>query len=651
MNNFRDECIDEKIVYNGRRALRLIKKMSLRTKTHYKRSIGKNVVFLIRGFEHCFEPQCNKENLMIRRVLLKAGLLIVLSFSLNACKNVTAPPATIPPPGETPAAQVPTPVAQVTSLPAPTEPSEPAAEPRRTVGERIATVAFNQEFDQLNPLYAQALSSLIVQEIWNCRAWNFDVQNNPQPVLVQEIPSAQNGGISPDGREITLKLRPGIVWSDGQPITSQDFVFTYQMITNPANAVPDITPYDLVENVTAPDQQTVVVRFREPNASWLHTLWEVLMPAHVLEPVFAASGTIQNAEWNRTPSVSCGPYVYESWETGEAVTFKTNENNWRDFPVLGKIIVKFYPDDATKAQGIISGESDLAIFLIDGATQVPLLRDAGMQILPVDAGYKEGMFFFLDPTAGNPALQDVRVRQAIAMAIDRNAIIQSIYSSAVTPAVSYWDNTPYIDPSLQPWQFDAEKAKSLLDEAGWVDSNGNGARDKDGVELSLTYGTTTSTVRQAVQSAIQQQLQAVGVLVELSNYDPTTFFGGVDQGGPAASGQLDIFEYSVRTTNYPDPGTNDFNCDAIPSADNTQGTNWAYLCDQELDDLLELQATQIDLTQRQQTFHSISKIIYDKVYFIGLWTDPDYWSANPRLLNVKLSPITPFFNVAEWDIK
>jgi ABC-type transport system substrate-binding protein len=158
-------------------------------------------------------------------------------------------------------------------------------------------------------------------------------------------------------------------------------------------------------------------------------------------------------------------------------------------------------------------------------------------------------------------------------------------------------------------------------------------------------------VRQAVQSAIQQQLQAVGVLVELSNYDPTTFFGGVDQGGPAASGQLDIFEYSVRTTNYPDPGTNDFNCDAIPSADNTQGTNWAYLCDQELDDLLELQATQIDLTQRQQTFHSISKIIYDKVYFIGLWTDPDYWSANPRLLNVKLSPITPFFNVAEWDIK
>jgi len=89
-----------------------------------------------------------------------------------------------------------------------------------------------QDFDTLNPLYAQALSSVYTQSIWNCRPWNFDDQNNPLPVLVQELPSLENGGISEDGRVITLKLRDDITWSDGQPITAQDFVFTYEMITD-----------------------------------------------------------------------------------------------------------------------------------------------------------------------------------------------------------------------------------------------------------------------------------------------------------------------------------------------------------------------------------------------------------------------------------
>jgi peptide/nickel transport system substrate-binding protein len=588
---------------------------------------------------------------MLRRSIPVIGLFALLLFSLSACQSENIPPTSETIQTESPAAQAPAPVIETTIIPVQPEESAQSPDLRRTVGEKTATIAFNQEFDMLNPLYAQALSAQIVYGIWSCRAWDFDIHENPIPVLVEEIPSVKNNGISADGREITLRLKNDIRWSDGEAITSQDFIFTHQMIIDPLNNISDLTPFDQVEAVSAPDAKTVIVRFKEPYAAWLHTLYKVLLPAHVLEPVFAAEGSIQEAAWNLRPEVGCGPYVYESQVAGESFTFKTNEAYWLDYPVIGKINIRFYPDDASKAQAIITGEADLSIFLIDGATQVPIMKNANMQILQVNSGYKEGIFFLLDPTNGHPALQDDRVRQAIAMAIDRDAVIAKVYNGDRQPIISYWDNTPYIDPSLQPWAFDPEKAKGLLDEAGWVDTNANGSRDKDGVEIMLTYGTTTSAVRQSAQAEIQSYLAQIGVLVTPTNYDNTIFFSDIEQGSPAATGQLDLFQYSARTFNFPDPGTFDFRCDHIPSAELPQGENWSYLCDEELEELFNLQAAQIDFEERQQSFHQISKLIVEKAYFVGLWTDPDFWAANPRLKNVQISGITPFYNILEWDIQ
>jgi peptide/nickel transport system substrate-binding protein len=182
-----------------------------------------------------------------------------------------------------------------------------------------------------------------------------------------------------------------------------------------------------------------------------------------------------------------------------------------------------------------------------------------------------------------------------------------------------------------------------------VDSNANGIRDKDGVELIFTYGTTTNELRQAVQNSATAQLAEVGVKLEPTSYDSGTFFQGYNEGGPAATGQLDIFQYAPRTRNYPDPGTYDFLCSQIPSV-NELGENWSWLCDQELDQLLQQQATQIDFAQRQDTLHQITKKVFEQAYFVGLWDDPDRWVAAARLLNVSLSGITPFYNIYEWDI-
>ena len=519
---------------------------------------------------------------------------------------------------------------------------KPAAGPAKT-----ATFIWTQEPDVLNPLYTNMWFSSITQQIWNCWAWDFDDQNNPHPVLVKEMPSEENGGISPDGRVITLKLRDDIVWSDGTPITSEDFVFTYEMTMNPKNTVASTFPYDKLEKVEAPDPKTVVMTFKEPFAAWQATLWHGLLPAHVLRPVFEKEGTIDNAEWNRAPTVGCGPFVFKEWESGSFIRFVANKKYWLGRPKIDEIFIRIVPDDASQVAALKAGDADLGTFI--AYSDIPTLEQAGVQMVKVFSGYNEGWYFYLHPEKGHPALKDVRVRQAIALAFDRFSICKDLLLGLTKPPATYWANTPWQDPTLEPWPYDPERARQLLDEAGWKDTNGDGVRDKDGVELVLTLGTTTREIRRDVQAVAQQQLAQVGIKLELANADSDIFFGSYGEGGPCATGQYDIFEYST-VTNYPDPETADWLCSEIPSDENPSGVNWQAVCDEELDSLFQLQATQVDPAERQQTFHKITRLIYEKVYWLGVWEDPDIWAVGPRLKNVRLSGATPFFNIVEWDL-
>jgi peptide/nickel transport system substrate-binding protein len=235
------------------------------------------------------------------------------------------------------------------------------------------------------------------------------------------------------------------------------------------------------------------------------------------------------------------------------------------------------------------------------------------------------------------------------MAFDRFSLNEDLLLGLTQPAATDWDNTPFNDPTLEPYPYDPEEANRLLDESGWVDTNGDGVRDKDGVELSLTYGTTTREIRQDTQAVAQQQLAEVGVQVELLNYDSDLFFSGYGDGGPAATGELDIFEYST-VTNYPDPDTADWLCSEIPSDENPQGTNWSAYCDETLDGLFQTQTTQVDPAEREATFHEITRYIFDNALWIGLWQDPDLWGINERIQNVQISGTTPFFNIMEWEM-
>ena len=513
---------------------------------------------------------------------------------------------------------------------------------------KTATFIFTQEFDNLNPAYSNMWFSAITQQLWNCWAWNFDEKNAPVPNLVKEMPSLANGGLSADGKTITLKLREGLAWSDGVPLTSDDFLFTYQMYMDPKNTVASQNPYDKMVSVANPDLTTVVITFKDPYSAWVGSLYKGLLPKHVLQSVFDSKGTINDADWNRNPTVGCGPYMLEKWESGSYASFVTNPKYWDAKPKINKIFIRFVPDDASQIAALTNGEGDLGTFI--AYPDIATLEKAGIQVFKAYSGYNEGLYFNMGPKA-NPAMLDVNVRQAIAYAINRPSIVKDLLLGKTDVSATDWDNTPYADPSLKPYPFDPAKAKSLLDSAGWVPGP-DGIRAKGGVKLSLKYGATTREIRKDTQAVVQQNLKDVGIQVELLNADSDTYFSGFDKNGPAATGQYDIFEYSSVPSGFPDPDAVEWLCSEIPSNESPSGTNWSFMCDKELDALFLLQATQTgDAAARQKTFYQITKTIYDKVYWLGYWQDPDQWAISSKLTGVKISGVTPFFNITEWDLK
>lgn len=580
-----------------------------------------------------------------RRAYVLLLFLLVLSMLFVACQpqqpadNGEDPGATAEPAGEEPAGD---PVSEDEPEPSDEPADEPAAEGER----KVATFIWTQEFDTLNPLYTSMWFVTITYQLWNAAGWDFNADLETVPVLLAEVPSVENGGVSEDGLTLTFRLRDDIVWSDGEPITADDFVFTHNMVMDPGNAVSTTYPNDLVTSISAPDERTVVLEFDEPFAAWQAYFWRYLLPEHILGPVYEAEGTLDTAEWNLAPTVGAGPYVFEEWESGSFARFVRNENYYGEPPIIDEIFIRFVPDDAAQVAALRNAEGDLGTFI--AYSDIPSLEDAGVEVLAVPSGYAEGWFPYLGED-GHPALQDVRVRQALAYGFDRQTLVNDLLLGLTDAAATLWDDTPYADPSIEPYPYDPARAEALLDEAGWVDSNGDGTRDKDGVELVLLHGTTTREIRQDSQAVAQQQLAEIGVGLEITNYDADIFFAGIAEDGPAASGELDIFQWSDAPF-YPDPDHYYWLCSEIPTDDYQDGGNWQRICDEDLDAMFQEQQTLLDYDERVAMFNDISRHMYDQVYWLGLWKDPDIWAFSSRLQQGPMSGPSPFYSIATWDL-
>ena len=549
-------------------------------------------------------------------------MLIIFALALSAC----ATPAEEEPDADQP------------SVDEPVADDEDVEEPAVP---KVVTLAWTQEPDTLNMTYSNMWYMAVLTNLYSCWPWAYDENNQAYPSMLTEMPT-----VSDDGLVITMNLRDDIFWSDGTPITAADFLFTQEMITSQSNAVDSVYPYDLFES-SAPDAQTVVMTFEEPFTPWMSSIWQGdIMPKHILEPVFESEGSIDAAEWNFAPIVGCGPFNFTEWESGSYLRFDRNEDYWDPLAKLDTVYFQLVPDDAAQTAAVLAGDADIAFW--PPYEDIPAFQEAGLNVFTQASGYNEGWFFNLRDMA-SPGIKDLVVRKAIAMSLDRESNTD-IRLGVVSPNETFWDALPaFVSPDIEPWPFDPEGAKQILEDAGYVDSDSDGIReDLEGNPLVITQGNTTKEERQNYQAVAQQQLLEVGIDLQILSYDADILFASYADAGPAAIGDLDIMQWSDAPY-FPDPDTPYWLCSEMATDEYPWGYNY-FICDEYLDGLMQEQVVTTDPEARIELFHEITKYMYDNLYYLGIWDDPDVWIVNPALSDVKFSGVTPFFNIAEWDI-
>ena len=490
-----------------------------------------------------------------------------------------------------------------------------------------------EEPDTLNAYISQMLESANLSNLFLDGLTRVDDQMKVIPVLAEDVPTAENKGVSADGKTITYKLRKGVKWSDGQPFTSADVAFTQKVLTDPKVNVSNRVGYDRVTKVETPDENTVVFHFKEPFAPFVATCYQLgILPKHTLEK----SKDINKDPWNRTLNPSLGAFTVKTWKTGQYVEGNRNEKYWGTRPNLDQVIVKFVTDPNALFAQLKSGEIDWYEFAPTTVTKgIKSLKNA--KLFETDTLSYETYALIMKP--GSPFKQE-KVRKAVNYAINVAPIVKTLYPGQTHAATTQHPLSWAFNADLKPYPYDPAKAKQLLDEAGWKDTNGDGIRDKGGKRLFFIISTTAGqTDREQKEDVISQDLKKVGIGSEIKNYEAGAFFGGFTEGGILTTGKCDIGVFTNVAGADPDNYVT-FNSKEIPSAKNPMGMNAFQIIDPEIDKLTVEGQVTVDQAKRAEIYKKIDAIINEKAYTVleRWWKNAD--GVATRVHNAKPNPTT-----------
>lgn len=513
---------------------------------------------------------------------------------------------------------------------------------------------------------------------------SFDAEGRLVPFLAAEIPSLDNGGVAPDGRSATWRLRPGLKWSDGHPVTADDVRFTYRFITDPDIKALSTGGYTAVETVEAVDDLTVKVRFKDRNPSWAVPfvgVWGMILPRHI----FGKYGPdeVRSARENQLP-VGTGPYRVVEFNKDDLLLIGNDlvnvvriiyERNphYRDpgRPRFKQVILKGGGDVRTAARAVLTeGAADFAWNLqADMATLEALASGGKGNLVPVQRSYVERISLNrTDPDRAtetgersslrfpHPFFSDKRVRQAFAHAVDREAVA-ALYGKSGRPATNLLVSpSRYASPNTSDlYPYDPARAAALLDAAGWTDSDGDGIRDKDGVDLTVLYQTSVNPVRQKIQKIVKRSLTALGVGVELRYVDASRFFGGEpDNTSNFHHFYADMQQYNIGNR-LPDPLVylSWMTCAQIPDAGNNwSGSNDPRWCNPAYDRLVERAAFELSPEKRRDLFIRMNDLLVEDVVQIALVNAAYIHGVGERLAEPAFTPWdASTWRIADWRLR
>jgi peptide/nickel transport system substrate-binding protein len=467
-----------------------------------------------------------------------------------------------------------------------------------------------------------------------------DERHRQIPDLAAVVPTVANGGISQDGLTITYHLRRGVRWHDGYPFTSRDVKFTWQAIMNPANNVVSRRGYDQVASVDTPDPYTVIFHMKRLFAPAIDTIFGEsdtpfrILPAHLL----AKYSNLNQIPFNAAP-VGTGPFAFVRWSRGDRIVLKANAGYFRGTPHLHHVVLLIVLDDNTTEALVRSREADLAI-QIPNTIYRDLAGAPGVVRQLVQAPIYESIEFNL----ARPPLDDLRVRRALVLGMDRAGIARDDTYGAGSPASA--DLSPFywaFDPSLRPLPYDPAQAKALLDQAGWHPGP-DGFRTRDGKRLSLqlVFGQGNSIAR-VITAQVQQMYRALGIDVQLKDYDYATYYAAAESGGILNGGKFDLAVYAWISGADPD-NSSQWTCSAIPPA----GNNVTRYCSAAMDAAQRRALSTFNRSIRANAYARVERLLVDDAPAAFLYYRSMPYARTPLLQNFVPNGLSEGWNAQEW---
>ena len=502
--------------------------------------------------------------------------------------------------------------------------------PTQAGGGGLLKLLYWQAITLLNPHFAIGTKDQEGSRIFYEPLAGWDAEGNLVPALAAEIPTKENDGLAEDGRSVIWKLKRGVKWHDGKPFTADDVVFTWEYARMPETAAVTIGSYKDIK-VEKVDDFTVRVMFDKPTPYWADAFvgtWGMILPKHHFADYIGAKS--REAPANLKP-VGTGAYMFVDFKPGDLVLAKRNPDyHVANRPHFDTLEVKGGGDAVSAARAVLqTGEYDYAWNMQVEDEILLRLEAAGKgKVVITPSGNVE--FLQLNTTdpwtevdgerssikTQHPLFSDPAVRQAINLLIDRTSIEKFIYGRTGVATANFLNNPERFRSKNTKFEFNIEKANSILEAAGWK-KGANGIRAKDGKVLKFVYQTSINAPRQKTQAIIKQACQKAGIEVELKSVVGSVFFSS-DVNNPDTYPHFYCDAQMYNTTMpQPDPQIfmNQFTSWQMSNKENKwQGRNISRWQNKDYDELYKQAERELDAVKRAAMYIKLNDMVVGDNY-------------------------------------
>lgn len=450
--------------------------------------------------------------------------------------------------------------------------------------------------------------------------------------LVPEL--AESFSVSKDGLLIEFTLKKGIKWEDGTEFTSEDVLYTVKTLKDPATPTPYAGDYEKIENIEAPDKYTVKVRYKEVFAPALSSWTVAILPSHLLK-----GKEITKSSLNRKP-VGTGPYILQEWTTGEKIVLKANPSYFEGKPYINKIVYRIIPDQATMFLELKSENIDFS-----GLTPLQYFRQTESPFFKRNFKkyrYPASAFTYIGYNLRKPFFADKRLRQALSYAIDKKEILSGVLLGAGQIANGpFKPGTWAYNSDLKPYLYNPEKAKQILSELGWKDSDGDGILDKDGRKFEFTLLTNQGNdARAKTAEIVQKRLAAVGISVKIRVVEWASFI-------KEFINKRRFDAVLLGWTISPDPDPYDI---WHSSKTKPQEFNFISYSNPEVDELLLKGRKTFDIEERKRLYHRLQEILAEDQPYTFLYVPDALPVIHARFKGIQPATAGIFHNFTKWYV-